>query len=84
MLIRTIGMFGRYGQKWVLLPVLTVSVSPRMTIVLCGSTVDAIQNFAKQHSYTVNIIKQTYEKNASKQTTSNTNVALGMIRQAGL
>ncbi|WP_155116818.1 hypothetical protein [Treponema denticola] len=70
MLIRTIGMFGRYGQKWVLLPVLTVSVSPRMTIVLCGSTVDAIQNFAKQYSYTVNIIKQTYEKNGCKFTLS--------------
>ncbi|MGI5064391.1 hypothetical protein E4N95_13115 [Treponema denticola] len=66
MLIRTIGMFGQYGQKWVQLPVLTVSVSPRMTIVLCGSTVDAIQNFAKQYSYTVNIIKQTYEKNDCK------------------
>ena len=66
MLIRTIGMFGQYGQKWVQLPVLTVSVSLRMTIVLCGSTVDAIQNFAKQYSYTVNIIKQTYEKNDCK------------------
>ena len=49
-----------------------------------GSTVDAIQNFAKQYSYTVNIIKQTYEKNASKQAASNTNVAHGMIQQAGL
>ena len=49
-----------------------------------GSTVDAIQNFAKQYSYTVNIIKQTYEENASKQTASNTKVAHGMIQQAGL
>ena len=49
-----------------------------------GSTVDAIQSFAKQYSYTVNIIKQTYEKNASKQTASNTNVAHAMIQQAGL
>nr|WP_314781798.1 hypothetical protein [uncultured Treponema sp.] len=31
-----------------------------------GSTVDAIQNFAKQYSYTVNIIKQPYEKNGCK------------------
>lgn len=49
-----------------------------------GSTVDTIQNFATHYSYTVKIIKQTYEKNSSKQITSNTNVAHSMIRQAGL
>jgi len=49
-----------------------------------GSTVYTIHNFATHYSYTVKIIKQTYEKNSSKQITSNTNVAHSMIRQASL
>ena len=35
-----------------------------------GSTVDTIQNFVTHYSYTVKIIKQTYEKNGCKFTLS--------------
>lgn len=64
-----------------LLSVITVSVSPRMA---SGSTVDAIHNFAAQYAYDVTIIQQTDEKDAAKQTVSNTNVAHDMMQRAGL